>query len=348
MEDKISIIDCRILKELKRINVNVEEFKLVTCQENGIRDLAKDEIEIVNFWFSKITESFTDGQLVFRGQNKKNLIKILDKDYKQLTNEEKQYDIDHYLYHRLFFFGIKARWFYDNTPPHDFLCPEKIDCIHLFEGIRNKLSSDSDKLCDFKENNKDLLSFFSDANNKEHFCDVLLNNEKIYWYYSILLHRLGKVSSFPSQYLSSSLDIIISGDFSIHEKNKCPIIIMYILPNNQQGSIYSAIDVNFNLSEMQDIIQDNKLPFLTCWPYEEQQEITIAGCLFPHYMWAVIDTIEKRIVINPHILSEENKNNNNLHIEIDQDDFSEKLLRETSYTCGIFYNSISGVHEIIK
>ena len=64
-------------------------------------------------------------------------------------------------------------------------------------------------------------------------------------------------------------------------------------------------------------------------------------------MWFVFEKVTKRIIVNPHIFTEANKNNNSLHIEIDQSDFDARLRRETSYANGIFYDRLSGNHEII-
>lgn len=346
MKESLFQNDCLFLKQLKQLNINIRDYKLVTCQENGIRELEENEDEIFYFWLHKITDSMK-GELVFRGQNKKDLIKLLDKDYNSLTNKDKAYHIEHYLFHRLFFFGEKARCFYTDTIPHDFLRPSKGGCTLLFYEIKEKLSSPSERLKPFVAQNQGLFSFFMDDANIKHFCRVLQSHEEIYWFYCILLHRLGKAASIPSQYISNSKDIIISDTFSTSNRSKPPILIVYVIPIKQLGRLYSAVDINSSLSATNESLIKHELPTLFCWPYEEQQEITIAGCLFPHYMWFVIDKKAKRIVVNPHMLTDENKNSLNLHIEIDQKDFCERLRRETSYTCGISYDCYSGKEEII-
>ena len=336
---------CLIPRRLEQIHVQVENIQLVTCDEYGLRNLSENEIEIARFWFGKITRSFPLRNLVFRGQNQKDLINQLDKDYDELAEEsEKQYRIDHYLYHRLFFFGEKARWFYSEDGPHDFLRPETACCRILFEEINKKLISKSDQLTSFIEQNPGVISFFKNNDNINHFCDALCRDERLYWYYSILLHRLGKTPFSPSHYVSNSRNIRISNRFSGLRNS---LIIMYVVPVNQPGKIYSALDVNNNWESMRNFIEENGLPPLSCWPYSRQKEITIPGCLFPHYMWFVFEKAAKRIIVNPHIFTEANKNNNSLHIEIDQSDFGERLRRETSYANGIFYDSFSGQHEII-
>lgn len=176
---------CIIPRELRKIKIDIENLQFFTCQEDGLRDLSKKEIEIVHFWFGKITKSFKSGNLVFRGQNQTNLIKQLDKEFEKLTDEcEKQYHIDHYLYHRLFFFGEKARCFYSGAGPHDFLQPEKSCCVRLFNEIKRKLSSPLGKLSTFIQQNQPLFTFFQCDNNISIFCDALCREEKLYWYYS--------------------------------------------------------------------------------------------------------------------------------------------------------------------
>ena len=122
---------------------------------------------------------------------------------------------------------------------------------------------------------------------------------------------------------------------------------MYVIPNNQPGEIYSSLEINNSWQSLHNCIIENNLPPLSSWPYDNQQEVTIPGCIFPHYMWFVIDKKGNRIIVNPHILTVNNRHNPCLHIEIDQKDFDERLLRETGYANGIFYDDFSGQHEII-
>ena len=347
---------CLIPSALKQIDVDVEDIQLVTCrtdkdereevEKKSIRNLSENEIEIVSFWFGKIKKSFSGGKLVFRGQNQKSLINQLDKEYKTLEDDsDKKYHINHYLYHRLFFFGEKARWFYSENGPHDLLRPETDCCKLLFQGIQEKLLQKKDKLPSFIEQNPDLISFFNNNDNINHFCVALCKEEKLYWYYSILLHRLGKTDFLPSYYVSNSKNILVSNKFSHHSEDS--IIILYVVPDNQPGKIYSALDINNNWKSMCEFIERNGLPPLSSWPYSNQNETTIPGCMFPHYLWFVFEQSTKRIIINPHIFTDANKNNKILRIEIDQSDFDERLRRETGYVNGIFYDDFSGQHEII-
>ena len=337
---------CIIPENLKTIGVDIENIQLVTCQEDGLRNLSENEIEIARFWFGKITKSFPRRNLVFRGQNKTNLIKQLDKEYDERAKEsEKQYRINHYLYHRLFFFGEKARCFYTGSERHIFLLPELDCCKTLFEEIRKMLIPRNDPMSSFIKQNPDLISFFNNDDNIDHFCDVLCREEKLYWYYSILLHRLGKTHFWSSHYVSNSKNILVSNKFS--HNDKASIIILYVVPDNQPGKMYSALDINNNWKSMREFIKKNGLPPLSSWPYSNQNEITIPGCLFPHYLWFVFEKATKRMIVNPHIFTDANKDNNSLHIEIDQSDFDERLRRETSYANGIFYDDSSGQHEII-
>lgn len=346
-----------VMKELEIMNINIlklfvgidiHDYHLVTCQEDGIRPLTEVENIIFIFWLNKIANCM-DGKLVWRGQNIKDLMKILDKEYNRLASEEeKAYHIEHYLFHRLFFFGEKARYFHAKTSSREFLSPNRNNCSSLFSEIKDKLSSHSEQLESFIARNRRFYSFFMDDSNLNIFCNVLEQHENIYWFYCILLHRLGKSASMPSQYISNSEDIIIADRFSTSNCSKAPVIIMYVIPNNQLGRLYSSMDINYSLDEMNECLKQNKLPPLVCWPYEEQQEISVAGCLFPHYMWLVIDKINKRIIVNPHMFTEENKNNYSLFIEINQKDFCERLRRETSYERGISYDCNSGNEEIIS
>lgn len=102
------------------------------------------------------------------------------------------------------------------------------------------------------------------------------------------------------------------------------------------NAFYSIIDAP---KDIESELTKCNLPVLTKeWVYKYQKEIVLACGMLPHNIWGIFDLEEKKVVVNPHMLEPENKDQRRLFFDFDQKDF-EKNLPKTNYWNGFCIES---------
>ena len=317
-------------------------------ENNGLVDISshrKDILFHVNSVLRKQTEPV--GQFLFRGQKKNELRKALIK--KDETFDECT------LYNHLFYFGLKAKWYYSSSGPINYNKTHVVGMAsedELFDYVNAELKKIKNE--SFVTDNKDLLCFFNKSENRMVFTNIIKDNPLFYRYYNFFLHTLGKRQTRPSSFLSSSKSYKKAEEFAIDEyntdKKEDSIVIASTLPKGKingehaQKAFKSMIE-GHNKIEKQ-LIQ-YKLPvFDGKWVYEQQQEIVLAYGMFPQHIWGVFDLTERKTIVNPYMFEPQNHNRQCLSFNIDQTDFDERIKEETNYWNG-FYCDSEGLYPLI-
>lgn len=83
------------------------------------------------------------------------------------------------------------------------------------------------------------------------------------------------------------------------------------------------------LKEKATEIHSKKLPLLYDSFHPEENEISIKGCILPHYILGVYDTDNKEFIVNPHSLTKK-RDWIGHGFDIDQKTFS-KFIKTTEY-----------------
>ena len=308
-------------------------------ENNGMKDVSSQRRNIISRVNCVLKgQTFQIGRFVFRGQKKSILSAILNKDGE--PNDECT------MYNHLFYFGEKARWYYSPDGITNYQNTNEVEIVtgdKLFDFISRELSKDKNKTKTSEKSN--LFQFFNDEKNRDRFKDVIKDNPLFCRYYNFFLHTLGYKSGKPSPFLSTSLRYSIAKKFALNQyktKESGPIILVGTLPDEMingefaMNAFYSIIDAP---KDIESELTKCNLPVLTKeWVYKYQKEIVLACGMLPHNIWGIFDLEEKKVVVNPHMLEPENKDQRRLFFDFDQKDF-ENNLPKTNYWNGFCIES---------
>lgn len=279
-------------------------------------------------------------------QNDKDNIQILYRGESKIVLEEKlkeRYD-NYKFFEHLFFVGDKAKFFFKETSSsienREYLKSISDVDDETFKFIFKSLhyiftsedivrESKQRELNQFKTNEFSFVQFFSDLTNVIKFLDAkkfeILKTEenliRLRDYYLYLLHTYGMENA--SLFVSTSMKRKIAKD-KFTNKNQ-GIIFWYFIP--KPTHYYGVSYLSFQKS--QSICEDCNLPTYDRCFYPQDDEVSIKGALFPHFILGIEDRLDKKFVVNPHIFKQTKK-----HIPlipqkglfINQENFSDKII----------------------
>jgi hypothetical protein len=262
-----------------------------------------------------------------RHYNKENFIKILKRGVsKEFAFERFGFDLKHntieQFAERLFFYGEKSKHFWYQKTGRSF-CINDYDenvFIYIFRKL-SEISKNSDCKVGtnkFKIKNKGAFEFFKNVQNKEKFINSVNvldveDKKKLRNYYFRIIRQLGETNYKQSSlFVSGTTNEKIAEQFSKNE-----IIINFW-------------DFNFNEFD----IRVENVPTFKGKPYKNQNEISIFGAIFPHYIHSF--KYRNRYFFNPSLFKTDDFDKMVLcGFEIDQRGFESKLKVETKYKMGI-------------
>jgi hypothetical protein len=297
-------------------------------------------------------ESITVDTVCQSFQDNKDKIQILYRGESKITLEDKLKESygSYKFFEHLFFVGEKAKFFFKETSSsienreHLKSISDVDDATFkfIFKSLHYIFTSEDivreskqRELNQFKTNEFSFVQFFSDLTNVIKFLDAkkfeILNTEenliRLRDYYLYLLHTYGMENA--SLFVSTSRKRKIAQKFSNKDKDNS-IIFWYFIP--KPIHYYGVSYLSFQ--ESQAICEDCNLPTYDRCFYPQDDEVSIKGALFPHFILGIEDRLGKKFVVNPHIFKQTKK-----HIPlipqkglfINQENFSDKIIN-SGYT----------------
>ena len=282
------------------------EIYTISEKTNTSRLLNENELITIN----TICQSFQDNkdkiQILYRGEKKTTLENKLRESYGNYK-----------FFEHLFFVGEKAKFFFNETSSsvenREYLQSISDVSDETFKFIFNKLyhifaseevvkENKQRQLNQFKTNEFSFVQFFSDLTNINEFLDtkkheVLKTEENLIRlrdYYLYLLHTYGIENA--SLFVSTSMKRKIAQKFTSKDRDNS-IIFWYFIP--KPIHYYGVSYLSFQ--ESQAICEDCNLPTYDRCFYPQDDEVSIKGALFPHFILGIEDRLGKKFVVNPHI-----------------------------------------------
>jgi len=226
---------------------------------------------------------------------------------------------------KLFYYGEKSKYFWEQRLGRKF----SINDIEkgIFKYIFEKFKEISEKKdCNqgtknYILKNKKTFDYFSDLQNIEIFVNTinLLDKEtkkQLRNYYFRIIHQLGE-----TDYKKSSLNISGTTNKEVARQ----------FSNNE--IIINFWDFDFNQFELQ--VRD--VPLFKGKPYKNEDEISVIGVIFPHYIHSL--KYENQFFYNPALFKGTDYDNMILGgFDIDQTGFESKFKSDTSYEMGLLDN----------
>lgn len=226
---------------------------------------------------------------------------------------------------KLFFYGEKSKYFWEQKLGREF----SINDIgqDLFKYIFEKFREISEKedcnhgTRNYLKKNKKALNYFKDAHNKEHFVKTIDKEDKetkkqLKNYYLRIIHQLGE-----TDYKKCSINVSGTTNEEVARQ----------FSNNE--IIINFWDFDFN----QFTPQISDIPILISKPYKNQEEISVFGVIFPHYIHSF--EYDNQYFYNPALFKGTDYDNMILGgFEIDQKGIETKYKSETSYEMGLTDN----------
>ena len=308
------------------------EIYTISEKTNKFRSLNKNELITINTICQLFQDNKDKIQILYRGESKTTLEDKLKKSYGNYK-----------FFERLFFMGDKAKFFFKETSSsienRKYL--QSISDVDdetfkfIFKSLHYIFTSEDivreskqRELNQFKTDEFRFVQFFSDLTNVNKFLDakkyeVLKTEENLIRlrdYYLYLLHTYGMENA--SLFVSTSMKRNVAKKFTNKDKG---IVLWYFIP--KPTHYYGVSYLSFQ--ESQAICEDCNLPTYDKCFYPQDDEVSIKGALFPHFILGIEDRLDKKFVVNPHIFKQ-TKNQIPLipqkGLFINQENFSDKII----------------------
>ncbi|MGD9929257.1 MAG: hypothetical protein AB7U05_04495 [Mangrovibacterium sp.] len=258
------------------------------------------------------------------------LIKILDRGvskkfaYKRVNLDPRFNSLDKFS-EMLFYYGEKSKYFWEQRLGRKFSINDTGE--ETFGYIFEKFKEISDNIdcnkgtINYRTRNKKAFEYFNDLQNLKSFIETIdLMDEKIKKqlknYYFRIIHQLGE-----TDYKKSSLNISGTTNEEVARQFSNDEIII------------NFWDFDFNQFDPQ--VED--IPLFIGKPYKNQDEISVFGVIFPHYIHSF--KYENQYFYNPALFKGTDFDNMILGgFDIDQTGFESKFKFDTSYEMGLMDN----------
>ncbi|HMV29022.1 MAG TPA: hypothetical protein PKJ84_10670 [Anaerolineales bacterium] len=284
-------------------------------------------------------KSSTKATQVYRGVSRENLIS-------KLTLENDAAILDEKLFTLLFYFGEKAKHYYEIEDPlakslRYLKCVEDLSPTSN-EGIFNEILHSFNNCEAAKKFSKiapDFFSFFQNSSNLEKFNTGIQRLGQISRdYYLYFLHTIGH-----DAFSKHSLLVSTSTNFDVASAAG-NYVIYYIIPDPLEK--YAIDPISLSIQKLEENLMNHELPtYNKKVNYPTEYEICVRSALFARSILGVKNNTEKTFIVNPHIFSNESGSIIN-GLSIDQSDFEDSL-PETAYHRGVVL-TLDGHYQTIE
>jgi len=278
-----------------KLKQSLKNQKFVKTNENNqIVNLSREEKEYINILIEKLLDE-DNCQLIFRGENMKSAFEHsgIEKCYSNQSGEFK------FSRHgeSIFYIGSKAKSYLFKTDEVDF--PIELDGTKddLFKGIYEEFKQNIQH-CKL-ENETKFKGYFITNRDSSHFCEIIKPlDEKdkiaIKYYYLWLLHAIGE-----TKYKCYSNFVSTTKNFNIAKKfGKEEIVYVGWVPRPiKERSVYLG-----SLIQARQRLEGLGLPVYMDEPYPTEDEISLIGGFYPHYILGIYNIPKKEFLINDHLL----------------------------------------------
>lgn len=268
-----------------------------------LRKLNNEECDVISEFMALFQAEFCNKKFIptFRGDKKANYI-----------NKLFSYEPDNIdeLYSRLFYFGDKAKHYLESasdvssrTYLHHINDASPETFRFIFEQIGLIFCSGRyDQIINYDDNNAEFIDYFKADENIDIFISEAMkltprNRERVRDYYLYLLHTAQDLGvDKESIFVSTSKSYSEACSFAINGKNRSSIIISYFIP-------YPIYNFAVEHHSLLTCLQNTNLPRYDFELYPTEQEISVKGALFPHFIVGATDLEKDAFIVNPHLLS---------------------------------------------
>lgn len=234
----------------------------------------------------------------------------------------------------LFYFGSKAKGFYNKSPEERFI--SDLDNVGLDQScaIFNQIGKVVNNKKYKSKIKPEFIKYFTEIKNKNVFIEAIINDKSILDYYIAFLHmanRFGNKNNNESRLVSTSKSLLEASRFK-DKRNGDSYVLVYVMPRAYAQNAIVSVET------IEDKLHYKKLPsFKFSELYPTQKEICIKRALFPHYILCVYKRKEKELIFNPHLFERANGNFElaiTEGLQIDQCCFRSRL-HSTNYKMGV-------------
>jgi len=282
-----------------------------TREINAVVKLSKKEKECIDILVEKLLDE-DNCQLIFRGESMKSAFEKSGVDsYYPKKNDEYKFSKHG---ESIFFIGSKANSYLFKTDEVDF--PIELDGTkdELFKGIFEEFKQNIQHPT--LKNEAKFKEYFLNGKSS-HFCGIINPlDEKdkitIKYYYLWLLHVIGETKyKYYSNFLSTTKDYKIAKDFGKEE-----IVYVGWVPRPiKERCVYLG-----SLIQARQRLESLGLPVYMDEPYPTEEEISLIGGFFSHYILGIYNIPNKEFLINDHLLDKK-------MLDMIADGFSEMIIK---------------------
>lgn len=276
-----------------------EELKQVP---SGRKDILRKKIVLQNEKTCKL------GQLKLRGVTRA----FLEKQFVDAGSDETFYSY-------LFFYGEKGAHF-------------RSEVDHALEDCSDAMLK---KILDALSADNEWGSYFQKDENRLNFISGVAGELDLRNYYLAYLHQKS-INESHSIMLSTTTDPKTAKQFSKDTEHTTEELIMLLVDIFKVNEHFST--VCWDDVEYQEIIRkklkERGLPIFKDWPYPSEHETSILAGILPHYLWAVSDQTNKRIIVNPYLYCTDIADP---CLRIDQKNFEERGRKENRNKIGFIF-----------
>jgi hypothetical protein len=301
---------------------SLDNIELLKIKNNETKPLCLAEEKRVRIFINALLDE-DNCQIVFRGENIKSAYKNSGVQNFNIPNEDEKFCTHG---KSIFYIGTKAKSYLYSFDEINF----PIDLNSIEDNVFKKIFQELNLLLSSKPQDfeKEFRDFFVNKteNDFTHIISKLKDDEKknIKHYYLWFLHVMGE-SKYKkySNYLSTTKNYVTASIFAKKELVYCGWIPRPI----KERSIYLG-----TLIQLSTKLQKLKLPIYTSEPYPSEQEISLIGGFFPHYILGIYHLPKRKLLVNTNLLENAHFNlidmgNSEFIIEngisFDQSNFSE-------------------------
>jgi hypothetical protein len=276
-----------------KLKQTLQDKKLYQTSTDKISPLSKEKSTLINEFINALLDE-DNCQLIFRGES-------ISHSYRKSGIDEnypKQGDNFKFCVHgkSIFYIGSKADSYLFNFNEVDFPINLNNTDKDLFDSIYKEFKENIDHQTLEKETE---FKHFFDEKTAEDFTQKILNLEEdervmVKYYYLWLLHVIGETSyKSYSNFLSTTKDYETANDFGNDEL----VYVGWIPRPIKKRAIYLGSLIQFSRR-----LKKLELPTYSDEPYPDENEISLIGGLFPHYIFGIYHQKRNLVLVNNYLL----------------------------------------------